>query len=84
MLFIICIFMYVCSLAQMCTVTSVILTVYTLLMTYYSRDDRLVTSLLISSQISDNKVDLPMNSSVELIFGNVSLEYISTYIHKCI
>ena len=46
------------------------------LMTYYSRDDRLVTSLLISSQISDYKVDLPINSSVELVFGNVSFMYV--------
>ena len=45
-------------------------------MAYFSRDDRLVTSLLISSQISDYKVDLPINSSVELIFGNVSFMYV--------
>ena len=60
----------------MCTVTSVTDCIATLPLTYCRRDDRLVTSLLISSQISDYKVDLPMNSSVELIFGNVSFEYI--------
>ena len=53
-------------------------------MVYYSNDDRLVTSLLVSSQISDYKVDLPMNSSVELIFGSVSLcmhTYVAVYVY---
>ena len=55
-------------------------------MAYYSNDDQLVTSLLVSSQISDYKVDLPMNSSVELMFGNVSLcSYICIkfYVIRC-
>ena len=45
---------------------------HALLMAYYSNDDGMVTSLLVSSQISDGKIQLPMDSSVELIFGNVS------------
>ena len=56
-----------------------LLTVCALLMVYCSNDDRLVASLLVSSQISDYKVNLPMNSSVELKFGNVSVLYVSVY-----